>query len=135
MSEQPFSQEHGGSSGAEPLETRVQEMARGFECPTTPDVAGSVRRRIEPNPARDAARRRLLWAAIILLVSMCGLLAVPQVRAAILDILRLGNVVIFQTPPTATSTPTPNPSAVGPSATPHPTATLLPSLLDLAGET
>ena len=54
----------------------------------------------------------------------------PQVRAAVVEFLRVGAVRIFLAPPTAT--PVPSGSQVN--ATPEPSATPLLSVLDLVGE-
>jgi hypothetical protein len=105
-------------------EARLQETARAFPYPPTPDIAGAVRRRLEPRPPQLAARRRiLLTAAVIILVTLCGLLAVPEVRAAILEVIRIGVITIFQGQPGPT-----------PRGTSQPTPTVR-SLMDLAGAT
>ncbi len=135
----------GGPDADERWEAQVRAMARSFPYPPTPNLAGAVRRqRARPVPTR---RLQLAWALAIALVLIVGLLAVPQVRAAILDFLQIGGVRIFLVAPTPTPTPTPAPTstpasgaqAAGtpfpPTATPRPTTTRLPSLLDLAGET
>ena len=131
----------------EHLEGRIQETARLFAYPPTPEIAAAVRRRLEAPPPRQVSRRqRMAWAIAILVFAMAGLLAVPPVRAQILEFLQFGAVRIFFTAPTPTATPTliPTTQSFGqPQATaspiqtpvPVPTATLLPSLLNLAGET
>ena len=128
-------------------EARLRATASVLPYPSTPDVAGAVRRRLRPEPgdaepARPAGVRRpqLAWAIAILAIVLASLLAVPQVRAALLEFLRIGAVRIYLVAPTPTATPkAPAPVSTGapflPTATPRPTATLLPSLLDLAGET
>lgn len=131
----------------EQWEVRLQAAALAFTYPPTPDVAAVVRRRLaaeqraggRPSPQR----RRVAWAAAITVLVIAGLMAVPQVRAAVMEVLRIGAVRIFLVAPTPTAMPVPTatlPSAtltgtLRPTATPHPTPTLLPSLLDLAGET
>src|SRR5262245_28752258 len=107
----------------EEWEMRVQQTARAFPYPPTPDIAGSVQRRIA-RPQRVISRR-LAWAAILILVGLCALLAVPQVRAAVLEFIRIGAVRNFVHEPTATPGPTPT----------QPTPTPLKSILDLSGET
>jgi hypothetical protein len=85
-------------------------------------------------------RRRLAWAAVAFVLAVAVLLSVPEVRAAIAEFLQIGVVRIFITAPTETSAPTPVPTAeltieVPVTATPLPASTVLPSLLDLDGET
>jgi hypothetical protein len=126
MSEQPFDSS-GPRSPEEQLEARLHQTARAFRYPPTPDIAGAVRQRLTRTP-RSALRRRVAWVIILLLISLCMLLAVPQVRAAILNLLRLGGVIIVLEQPTATPMP-------AQTTTPIPTSTPIRSLLDLAGET
>jgi hypothetical protein len=126
MSEQPIDSS-GPTSPGEQLEARLHQTARAFRYPPTPDIAGAVRERLTRTP-RSALRRRVTWAIILLLIGSCMLLAVPQVRAAILNLLRLGGVIIVLEEPTATPTP-------AQTTTPIPTSTPIRSLLDLAGET
>lgn len=129
----------------EPWETRLRVAAGAFPYPPTPDLAGAVERRL-PGAARPAVGRRWAWAVAVALFLLGGLLAVPQVRAAVLEFLQIGAVRIFLVEPTPTATPpvTPLPAATppvtpaaapSPTATPRPTPTPLVSVLDLAGET
>lgn len=114
----------------EEWEARLRRVARDFPYPPTPDLTGVVKRQLTESPARAAGRRqRLAWAVVAILIVLVGLLAVPQVRAAVLKVLRLGAVEIVVEPtPTAT---------LSPMATEEiwPTASPLLSVLDLAGET
>lgn len=112
------------------MDAHLLEAARPFPYPPTPDIAIALSRK---RSSLSPAIRRLMWAALIVLISLCGLLVIPEVRAAVLSVLRIGSVTIFTTPPT--STPTSLPSTAVLTDTPQPTATLLPSLLRLAGET
>lgn len=127
-------------------EAQVHELARAFAYPATPDIAGAVaqRRAVRPKPAR----RQLAWATLLILAIVAGLLAVPQVRAAVLEFLQVGAVRIFLTEPTPTATialatvPAQDAGSISATtapatatATPRPTPTPLASLLDLAGET
>jgi hypothetical protein len=80
----------------------------------------------------------LLWAGAILLVVLAFTLAVPSVRAEIAEFIQIGIVRIFLVAPTPTPSPTsppPTGTASPPTSTPIPTPTLLPSVLNLAGET
>jgi hypothetical protein len=122
----------------ERFEIKVQALAATFVYPPTPGIAAMVRRRLSrPEPPR--ARRRGVALALAAAVFIVALLAVPDVRAGLIEILRLGAVRIFLVPPTETPTPTPPPITPGvtpsPTPTPRPTATPLASVLDLAGET
>ena len=132
------------------LESRLRTTAATFPYPPTPDIAVSVRRILESKAhkhlpkswlarfARSASqdfglrRRRLVWATVVLAVTLVALLAAPQTRAAIIEFFQIGAVRIFPVAPTSTPTPTGTPFAV---ATLAPTPTLLPSLLNLVGET
>jgi hypothetical protein len=108
-------------------EGRVQALARSFAYPPTPELAPSLS--LRPVAGRPAAPR-WVWAAVIALALLAGLIAIPPVRAAVVEFLRLGAVRIFL------AEPTPTPNAGQKTATlPPPTTTPLASLLDLAGET
>jgi hypothetical protein len=75
---------------------------------------------------------------LVVLLILGGLLAVPQVRAALVEYLQIGAVRIFLIEPTLTPTPTPAPASSEERpviVTLQPTPTPLASLLDLAGET
>lgn len=136
----------GGADSNQEWEARLQATARTLDYPATPDIAGAVRQRLELESARPRAPyRRLAWAAVAVLLVLSGLMAVPQVRAAVLRALRLGAVEILLEEPTPTVTkPYPTPTATVPSTvtaavptapTPGPSPTPLSSVLELAGET
>ena len=114
-------------------ENRLREQITRFPYPATPDVSGSVRRRLFRRSTSRAIR--LTWVVILLLALLCGLLAVPQVRAAILDWLRVGSVIILPNGPSATPLSSAPPSAGTAQFNVPLTATPIPSLLRLAGET
>lgn len=115
---------------------RVQAIASTLAYPPTPNIAASVRRRIQPGASTRVVQRRLAWATIAAALAFAALLAVPQVRAAIVEFFQIGVVRIFPVAPTETPTViltgTPTGEPVEP---PPPTPTLLPTLLNLAGET
>jgi hypothetical protein len=151
MSKRSFSRAGGAGPNAE-WEARLRATARTFPYPPTPDIARAVRSRLDAESARRLKPRpRLAWAVIAVLLILGGLLAVPQVRAAVVQFLQIGAIRIFLTEPTPTMTPTltPSPSPLPPAAvtssaipteeppaaTPQPTPTPLSSVLDLAGET
>jgi hypothetical protein len=88
--------------------------------------------------------RGLAWAAALAIIVLAVLMAVPPVRAQILEFIQIGVIRIFQVEPTPTTTPTaPQSAAVlpgvaitpSPALTQRPTSTPLHSLLNLAGET
>lgn len=130
-------------------EARFRTTASALPYPPTPDVAGAVRRRLAAESARPAPRSfvtrrpRLAWAIAVVVLLVAGLLAVPEVRAGLLQFLQVGAVRIFLVAPS----PTPSEAEVivtalpatgvlpVTTATPHPTPPLVSSLLDLAGET
>ena len=127
MNEQTFAQ----------WEQYVQETAAALSYPPTPDVAGAAARRWRPRrPSFPDRAPRLAWVvALVLLIG--GLMAVPQVRAAVLQVLRVGAVTLFITEPAATATAQPGLAATLPAtATQASTpASLTGSLHTLAGAT
>jgi hypothetical protein len=114
MSEQPLSDDPNPT-----WEIQLQEMAKTFPYPPTPDIATRVRQRLNQKTHPTSWRQRLVWAAIILIILFCALLSVPQVRAAVIEFLGIGAVRIF----------------TDGSSIPEPQSTLIPSLLVLPGET
>jgi len=116
-----------GDPGIDPepgsdLEKQLQSAARAFDYPETPDIVRGLKRRWTTRPVRRPGLPRLAWAAAVLLAVIAGLFAVPQVRARVLDWIRLGAVRIFLVEPT-------------PAPTVRPTPVQIASLLNLAGET
>lgn len=103
------------------IEKRLREAALAFEYPPVPDIARRVTRRLadQPPAVRRSVRRPALGVALALGLVLLALLAVPSVRAAVLEFFQFGAIRIFTNP---TETP----------VEPYQT---LPSLLDLAGET
>lgn len=118
-------------------EGRVQDLARTFTYPPTPDLsrwAAVESAASKPTPTRWSTIPRWAWAVAIILALMAGLLAVPGVRAAVVEVLRLGAVRVFLNEPT----PPPAEEQDGPlqsGTRSTPTVIPLPSLLNLAGET
>jgi hypothetical protein len=108
----------------DPFEQRVRDLALRLPYPSTPDLVARRRQR----PLRPTWRFRPLQLALLLLLLLVGtLLAVPEARATVLRILRIG--VIEVVPADVTVPPAPLSSASPASPTP------IASLLDLAGET
>lgn len=106
----------------EQMAALLWETAAAFPYPPTPDVATQVRRRLTAPPQRQ--QRRLAWALAGLLLVAGLLLAVPQVRAAVFEIIRAGAITIFVDEPTPTAgAPTPGSQS---EAIIPPTATLPP---------
>jgi len=131
------------------LEERLRLAGANLTYPATPDIAGQVRLRLYGRPRPQPTRlRRLAWGAALVLILLAGLLAVPGVRAQVLEFLQIGVVRIFLVEPTPTPTlppPTqaspavdqdqPENSLPVPPPTQLPSSTPLASLLDFAGET
>lgn len=107
------------------LEKRLSEFAGAFEYPQTPDVAGALewealRRRRKPGAWFSG--QRLAWGIALLLVFLAGLMAVPPVRAQILEFLQIGAIRILLSQPS----PTPSPSIIASPAS----GALLPTQLE-----
>lgn len=85
----------------ERFEKNILAEARRFEYPRTPDLAGSF-----GQAPKLAKRKPIGWAFAIalVLVTIAALLAVPEVRAGILEFLRIGAVQI-ELPNTKEPTP------------------------------
>ena len=76
-------------------EKQVQVWAAAFAYPPTPDIVGKIRPLLTtPAPKITSLRRRLAWALGVLLL-VTSLLAVPSVRAALVQILQTGGITIF----------------------------------------
>lgn len=108
----------------EQWETFVRDTARDLPYPPTPNISQAVTP-AKSETGRAVARWRLAAAALVI-----ALLAVPEVRAAVLSVLRIGGMQIIFVEPTVTPT-------LQASRTPRPTPTpeWLASALDLPGET
>ena len=114
-------------------EDRLRDAARRFDYPPTPDLAGSVRRRLVAEAGGPASGRG--WArpgwryAAGLAVLLLALLAVPEVRAGVRRLLGLGSIRFVY--PTATPVvPTPLPAtatAAGETRAPDPTLPPVPT--------
>jgi hypothetical protein len=91
-----------------------------------------------PAPGRrsSVAGGRWAYAALILLAAAAALLAVPAVRAGVVEFLQIGAVRILLGPrPTETPRPAPTASSTRAATAVPPTPLVLTSVLDLAGET
>lgn len=130
-------------NGSSSFEERLQAAAQGFAFPTTPPISRMVRSRLGARQPRLILTGRAVVFALVILAAAA--LAVPQVRAQVIQFLRIGVVSIFRTAPTPT--PLPPPTAMPPqsflptTATPYASRTPLPeparliSVDRLAGET
>lgn len=106
-------------------EERLRETAASLAYPATPDIAGAVQARLAAQAKRRKApitgRLRLRWAVAVLVVIVLlagGLLAVPGVRAAVIEFIRVGAIRIFLPEPTPLPTEAPAGALVPPTATP-----------------
>jgi hypothetical protein len=119
---------------AERFGQNLQALAAHLTYPPTPNLVAGVGSRLRRPTAPNPYPRRLALAGLVLVLAFIASLAVPQVRATLVDIIQLGAVRIYLIAPSATPTRTPSPTGtVVP--TPAPTPTLLPSLLQLTGQT
>ncbi len=133
------------------FETQLIALAKDFPFPPTPDIAGRFDWRQFDSKWRVFQARPLAWAMVVLLVVLASLVAVPHVRARLLEFLQIGSVRIFLVEPTLTSTPTEAPTPDGenlsvtmtvtpvivaaPPTAPPDYGSYLVSVLDLDGET
>ncbi len=72
------------------FDMQVQRSAKAFAYPPTPDFTARHWRPIR----RQRVVRRLARAAAVLLIALAGLLAVPEIRAQVLALFRVGVVEI-----------------------------------------
>ncbi len=112
-----------GANPAPRWHARLTAVARAMPYPPTPDLAPVVMRRLAPRPAAAARPRRLAYGLVLALILLAAILAVPSVRAGLLEFIQLGAVRILFAP---SATPTGIPSQE---------PTLVPSVLDLGGQT
>jgi hypothetical protein len=107
------------------LERRTEQLiniGRAFPFPETPDIAGAVANRMRKDRHfRKTDRSRLVWVGVSAALLVLILMAVPTVRAQVLEFLQIGAVRIWISKPTPTISGTPS--------------STFPSLADLAGET
>jgi hypothetical protein len=125
------------------FEQQLRKTATAFQYPPTPDIAGSVTRRLASaaqtgEKAQEQRRRaHLAWALAAILLVLAALAAVPQVRAAVVEFFQIGAIRLFVGEPTPTIAPraTDGPAAGGPSPTVTGGARAGITLPDLSGET
>jgi hypothetical protein len=81
------------------LELALRELGRQVEFPPTPDLASTVRQRLEAAPRRRFAlprRRALAVAFAILAVAIGAVMAVPSARTAVLEWLGIKGVTVVR---------------------------------------
>lgn len=103
------------NSAKEAWELRLQETAAGFVYPPTPDIAGQVKSLLGAPPAQVS--KEPLWAyrpvrlaagtLAVLILLLALTLAIPPVRAAVLEFLQIGAIGIFVDDETPTTEPGP----------------------------
>jgi hypothetical protein len=120
------------------IEKQLARAGRDLIYPPTPDIAAQASQQIyHPGRLQVHWRKRIAYAAGVIILVLAILLAVPPVRAQILEFLQFGAIRIFLSTPTPTPTLAPTQTAIPGTLRPAPTLTPspLPSLLDLGGET
>ncbi|HVF24576.1 MAG TPA: hypothetical protein VNA23_01730 [Anaerolineales bacterium] len=121
------------------FEQRLMSIANRLDYPRTPDIATAVMARIRPSARPRFISRRLAWSLAIMLVLFSSLMLIPPARAAIIEFIQIGIVRIFPRPtePPIDTIGTATPGAITPmTATASiPSATFIPSLSRIAGET
>lgn len=117
------------------FEKQLLAVSKEMQYPRTPDVAGSVMKRLYRRP--HFFSRPFAWSLTILLILCSSLMLIPSARAAILEFIQIGAVRIFRLEPTPLAPPNQEaPVTMVPvTATPRFTAEpLIPILERLAGE-
>jgi hypothetical protein len=120
------------------LEDRLRRAARGLDYPRTPDLGRAVRLRLA-RPRLNGVRLRVR-AAVVLLVLLGAALAVPQVRAKLIEFFQIGVIRVLPAAPTGTSG-APSGAQIPMTATPRPRVDSqaepdhIVSIAGLAGET
>ena len=89
------------------VETQLREMAAEFRYPPIPEISSKILPRLKPAaPEKPFYQHKLTWALFALVIIVGGLLAVPPVRAQILEFLQVGVVQIFLGEPVEDPAPT-----------------------------
>ena len=119
------------------FEERLSSIARGFDYPRAPDIAGSVITRLRTSTRPRFISNRLAWSLTLILLS--SLLLITPVRASIIQFIQIGVVRIFprQIAPTAEIIRTATPESEVPitAMSSSQSSTLIPILNQMAGET
>ena len=114
------------------LEESLREAGRALPYPPTPALAEQIMSRLNQPVRTSILSRRWARTLFIVFILLTALMLVPPARAAILDFIQIGVVRIFRVAPAPQTITTP---AFETPLTATPAATILPSQLDLAGET
>jgi hypothetical protein len=80
---------------------RVQQAAQQFTYPPTPDIAGRLYQSDRHVGISIAFRRTIQVVVAMVLMIMLSILIVPEIRASVLELLRIGSVRVLQGEPTA----------------------------------
>lgn len=114
-------------------QARLAQTASRFEYPPTPDIAGVVKVEWSGAARRGLPVRRMALALAVLSILLGGLLiAVPQARATLVEVIRFGAVRVFLGPATPTTV-----VATSPSVSPGISPSVFPTqpAIDFGGET
>jgi hypothetical protein len=82
-------------------ETSIENRAKAFTYPATPDIAANVSKLLRPSHRRKNLKLMARAAAMLMLIFI-ALLFVPEIRAGVLEVLRLGAIRILPQNPTPT---------------------------------
>ena len=115
----------------ESWETTVRDIARDFAYPPTPDVVRLTSQRLV-KPRRPVVGV-LKWAAVAFFALMVVIISVPEARAFVTEIIRIGAIQIFIGQPTATATLLP--AATGTAISSEPLRLDIASALYMPNET
>jgi hypothetical protein len=102
------------------IEELLRQTSSEFPYPPTPDINRLVSEKLARKPGRIDLRKAG-WVMALISLILIGLMAVPPVRAAVLDFIQVGAIRIIFQPPTsipAGSQEPPPPLAVGAEASP-----------------
>ncbi|KAA3647842.1 MAG: DUF4367 domain-containing protein [Chloroflexi bacterium] len=114
-------------------ERQLTQAAQDLPYPQAPDIATQVDWAAIVKRQSLPRSRRLAWAVIVLLLAAASLLAVPSVRASLIEFLQIGGVRILL--PETSATPGKE-SPPAPTVTrPDPSQDFIVSILDLDGAT
>lgn len=121
------------------FEHSLERVARRFEYPPTPDIAGTIgqrtadyRKPLAANTTRHnrlPSGGRLAWLVLLITLVLAGLFAIPRTRAAVLSLFaRIGAIDIFIDEAAPTATPAAGESGfIGPPPTAEPTTAQSPT--------
>ncbi len=79
------------------LERALVALGRDLDVPEAPDLAASVRARVEPRRGRrttPAPRRLAVALVLVLLAALLATLAIPDARSALFRVLHIGGATI-----------------------------------------